>query len=60
MNEAQYHIICCYFSDAVGFVFVNMCLTQDDAQPLVQMILSVCYCCVPDSHITDGRMFMKW
>jgi len=34
MNEAQYHIICCYFSDAVGFVFVNMCFTQDDGQPL--------------------------
>jgi len=39
-------IIFCYFSDNVGIVFVNMCLTQDDGQPLHLMILLVCYCCL--------------
>ena len=33
MNEAQCHIIFCYFSDIVCIVFGNMCLTQDDGEP---------------------------
>jgi len=42
MNEVQCHIIFCYFSDAVAIVFVNMCLTQDDGQPLsIDDIVSV-------------------
>jgi hypothetical protein len=34
MNEAQCHIIFRHFSVTVCTVFVNMCLTQDDGQPL--------------------------
>jgi len=34
MNEAQCHIIFCYFSDIMCTVFVNMCLTQEDGKPL--------------------------
>jgi hypothetical protein len=34
MNEAKCHIIFCYCSDDVCIVFVNMCLTLDDGQPL--------------------------
>jgi len=34
VNEAQCHIILCYFIDTVCIVFVNMCLAHDDGQPL--------------------------
>jgi len=34
MSEAKCHIIFCYCSDDVCIVFVNICLTQDDGQPL--------------------------
>ena len=46
MNEAHCNVIFCYFSDNVCFVFVNMCLTQGDGQPLsIDDIVSVLLLC---------------
>jgi len=61
MNEAQCHIIFCYFSDTVCIAFVYMCLTQDDRQPFsLDDSVSVLLLSGQIVTLLWGRMCMKW